>query len=264
MCTASWLLNESGYQVFFNRDEQIGRPKAQPPKSFTSENGTRYLMPVDPVGQGSWIATNEYGLTLCLLNFYQGKLPEGNLISRGQLIKNFAGFMCAESIVDQFSQLNLQQYAPFTFVIFDPKLTSKQGHVRALQWDGDMLISTLPSPPLISSSVDAENVKASREKVFHQFNGQIETTESRLAFHHCHYPEKGHLSPCMHRSDANTVSFTHVVLNPKQATVYYQDGSPCKPAPYQQNKVLRRASFESPSRFLVRDKSVDNSVSNLA
>ncbi|UGA56815.1 NRDE family protein [Vibrio sp. VB16] len=239
MCTASWLLDKTGYQVFFNRDEQIGRAKAQPPSQFKSESDVNFLMPVDPVGQGSWIATNELGLTLCLLNFYQGDIPKGELISRGQLVRSFAHFSSAESLIGDFTKLNLSQYAPFTLVIFDAQLNSEQGHVKALQWDGKTLVDTLPLPPLISSAVDADTVRTSRRQLFTIFNANEESTASRLAFHHSHEPNKGRLSPCMHRDDAHTVSFTHVIVNKDEVNVNYQDGSPCMQAPYHKSTLAK-------------------------
>lgn len=240
MCTASWLLEKTGYQVFFNRDEQIGRAKAQSPAQFTSDCGINYLMPVDPVGQGSWIATNELGLTLCLLNYYQGDLPSGELISRGQLVRSFAHLSCSDMLIAQFTQLELDRYAPFTLVIFDAQLRSDHGHVRALQWDGKTLVDTLPLPPLISSAVDPENVRSSRRQLFAKYNADSENTESRLAFHHSHEPNKGHASPCMHREDAHTVSFTHIRVNESMTEVAYQDGSPCAQAAYIQSRLVRQ------------------------
>lgn len=239
MCTASWLLDETGYQVFFNRDEQIGRAKALPPAQFTSEQSINYLMPVDPVGKGSWIATNEFGLTLCLLNFYQGELPNGELVSRGQLVKSYAHYSNAEALIADFTTLSLTQYAPFTLVIFDTQLSSEQGHVKALQWDGKTLVDSLPLPPLISSAVDADNVRASRRSLFSKFNAIEENTTSRLLFHHSHEPEQGHFSPCMHRDDAHTVSFTHITVTKATIQVNYQDGSPCLQSPYHKSSLSK-------------------------
>jgi hypothetical protein len=249
MCTASWLLDKTGYQVFFNRDEQIGRAKALPPKQFVSDCGVRYLMPVDPVGQGSWIASNELGLTLCLLNYYQGDVPDGELISRGQLVRSFAHFTSSEALIAHFTQLTLSHYAPFTLVIFDSELTSETGHVKALQWDGKTLVDSLPLPPLISSAVDADNVRATRRQLFASYNAVEETTESRLAFHHSHEPEKGRFSPCMHREDAHTVSFTHVVTSKDGIEISYQDGSPCLQAPYQISRLEKPTHSRSASQM---------------
>lgn len=239
MCTASWLLDKTGYQVFFNRDEQIGRARALPPTEFTSEQNIHFLMPVDPVGKGSWIATNEHGLTLCLLNFYQGQTPSGDLVSRGQLVKSYAHYSDAETLIANFTKLSLDRYAPFTLVVFDAQLSSEQGHVKALQWNGKTLVDSLPLPPLISSAVDADRVRASRRNLFAKFNTIEESTTSRLLFHHSHEPMQGHCSPCMHRDDAQTVSFTHVIVTKTDIRVNYQDGSPCQQSPYHESRLIK-------------------------
>lgn len=244
MCTASWLLEENGYHLFFNRDEQKGRAEAELPRKFIAENGTQYLMPVDPVGQGSWIATNEYGLTLCLLNYYQGETPKGELISRGQLVKTFAHHRYSEELVKAFVTLCFERYAPFTLVIFDSQLNLRKGHVKALQWDGKTLVDSLPLPPLISSAVDADSVRSYRREAFNRYNIKEENVQTRLDFHHSHNPHKGHLSACMHRDDAHTVSFTHVYVSSKQTVLKYQQGSPCQQSAYQNIALARVKSIQ--------------------
>lgn len=241
MCTASWILEPTGYHVFFNRDEQKGRATALPPQRFAAQDDTAFLMPIDPVGNGSWIATNEFGLTLCLLNFYQGETPKGELISRGQLVKSFAHYDSAEKLISDFEKLSYQEYAPFTLVVFDAQLTAFQGHVRALQWDGKTLVDSLALPPLISSAVDAENVRHARRQLFAACNQKEESLNARLAFHHSHDPEKGHFSPCMHRDDAHTVSFTHIAVTNQSVEINYQEGSPCLGRPYQNLSLEKRA-----------------------
>ncbi|WP_375748586.1 NRDE family protein [Vibrio sp. HN007] len=240
MCTASWLLEEDGFQLFFNRDEQVGRVLATPPNQFVDENGTRFLMPVDPQGGGSWIAVNEYGLAVCLLNYYQGQLPSGELISRGQLIKGFARYKDGEELIRDFATLDYTNYAPFTFVVFDSELNLNSGHVKALRWDGESLCEFLAKPPLISSAVDAETVHHVRSELFHRYQSQGDSLESRLAFHHSHHPEQGHLSPCMHREDAHTVSFTLIKVTTDKVSISYQEGAPCQENPYQISHLERR------------------------
>ncbi len=68
MCTVSWLHDEiGGYQILCNRDEKYTRGRASAPRIET-RNGMRYLAPIDSDSGGTWILTNELGITLCLLN----------------------------------------------------------------------------------------------------------------------------------------------------------------------------------------------------
>ncbi|MGE6473254.1 NRDE family protein [Serratia proteamaculans] len=148
MCSVSWLLDKHGYHLFFNRDEQKNRPLALPPKQYT-QAGVEVLMPIDPAGGGSWISLNECGLALCLLNNYQGKIPQGadaeRLVSRGQLLKHLSSQISVEKVIQAFAQLNLQQFAPFTLLAFDPNLTDVQGNVMALAWNGEQARDLLGS-----------------------------------------------------------------------------------------------------------------------
>jgi len=79
MCTVSWFLTDSGYELFFNRDERISRAKALPPQKKRVET-CNTLSPID----------KEAGLSVCLLNLYtQSSLPEGSssFTSRGVIIQ---------------------------------------------------------------------------------------------------------------------------------------------------------------------------------
>ena len=67
MCTISWIHDKDGYQLLCNRDEKLTRKSALEPR-LAVRNGTRFLAPVDGDFGGTWIATNEFGVSVCLLN----------------------------------------------------------------------------------------------------------------------------------------------------------------------------------------------------
>lgn len=255
MCTVSWLLEANGYQLFFNRDEQRSRSIARPPQHHDYE-GISALMPVDPDGGGSWISVNEQGLSLCLLNFYQGRLPDGVLKSRGQLLKSLSTLGSQQDISAELATINLRQYAPFTLLAF-ARVASGTGSIeissRGYQWDGVELTRLNISSPMTSSSVEFDSVSAARQQ---RFKGLSENpgADQLLAYHQSHQfkdshqPEKslrpkkssdhqrlqngrlieGHQSVCMHRDDAHTVSFSHIEVSTDQVLFSYLDGSPCQ------------------------------------
>lgn len=228
MCTATWLLKPNGYQLFFNRDEQKGRPEALPPARF-AQDGVEFVMPVDPVGGGSWLAMNEQGLCLCLLNYYQGHMPQQPLVSRGLLVKQLAVATSAEQALFMLGELSLVNYAPFTLMIFEPGLTSIRGHVAGVCWNGVNLTVIEPKAPMVSSAVDVDTVTQHRKDEYQQVLKSVGTTEQALRqFHGSHSPEKGHLSACMHRHDAHTVSFTHIDVTPRYLSMTYRPGALCK------------------------------------
>jgi len=274
MCTVSWLLANDGYQVFFNRDEQKGRALAHSPKYF-NDLGVKYLMPVDPVGGGSWIAMNQAGLSICLLNYYQQKPPEKELISRGLLVKSLISNTSLTKIRSALKKLHLHRYAAFTLLVFPSHLTAQIGNVYAVRWDGRELTTVSAVSPMISSSVALAEVTNYREDYHnsillqHQvlFSGEgcndeleitptsapsdidsveeniIELTNQRCIddknslaltrFHASHEPTPSYLSVCMHRDDAHTVSFTHLVASRKQLKMNYVCGCPCSSKQHQ-------------------------------
>lgn len=268
MCTVSWLLANDGYQVFFNRDEQKGRALAQSPKYF-NDLGVKYLMPVDPVGGGSWIAMNQAGLSLCLLNYYQQQPPGKDLISRGLLVKSLVSHTSLTKIRYALNKLPLQRYAAFTLLVFPSHLTAQTGDVYAVRWDGNELTTITAVSPMVSSSVALSEVTNYREDhhnsilLQHQVlfsgagcNDELETKKSAIStefdaveeniieltnqrciedknslaltrFHASHEPNPSYLSVCMHRDDAHTVSFTHLIATQKQLQMNYVCGCPC-------------------------------------
>ncbi|QMV14683.1 NRDE family protein [Vibrio spartinae] len=233
MCSVSWLVDSDGYQVFFNRDEQKSRALALPPARL-SINDTEVLMPIDPVGQGSWISLNEFGMTLCLLNNYQGQVPEGKLISRGQLLKTLSCEAGVKQVKRTFVALDLQHYAPFTLLAFDPSLSASCSEVMAFSWDGRHCTIAPTDSPLFSSGVDLENVLNYRNGLYQALTQADKSFAQLLQFHTSHHPEHTHMSPCMHRDDAQTVSFTYVKVsalreeNSRDQVMAYVPGSPCR------------------------------------
>ena len=227
MCTVSWLLNSSGYDVFFNRDEQKSRAIAFPP-SHLILNGTPCLMPLDPEGGGSWIAANHHGISICLLNYYQGEIPSNKLTSRGRLLKFLSSFPCVNALIAQLNQLEMRRYAPFTLLVFNPNLNSHQEHVLTFQWDGNVLFQRASVEPMISSSVDYLDVMVTRRQAYKSMmNGKVDV-ENAILYHASHLPKADQRSVCMHRVDAHTVSFTHLKVTPRDIQMTYIDGSPCE------------------------------------
>jgi len=224
MCTVSWLVENNDYHVFFNRDEQRSRSLAIPPQVINIEK-TQALMPIDPDGNGSWISTNEFGLTLCLLNYYQGSKPQGVLISRGLLLKSLSAFSTVESINQQLQKLSLYQYASFSLLAFG---LNESGQVtqQTWQWDGKELIVIELMSPFTSSSVKFDEVSLSRLSLAKQLPTPL-TVNALIEYHQSHEPEKGYLSVCMHRDDAKSVSFSHIHVGVDKTVFNYKNGSPC-------------------------------------
>ncbi len=254
MCTISWFTSSDGYRVFFNRDEQITRPKAVPPQVLI-ENNISTIMPVDPQGGGTWCTVNEYGLTFALLNYYQGRLPKGRLISRGKLVRACAGFHNVEQAYQYIRELNLAKYAPFSLLCFSPCIdpsgennNDSEGSQHAatvvmMRWTGRELIESEQTCPLISSAVRYDEVHESRLTVYKTiFDGKTKgskTVGDYQELHASHLPGRSAHSICMHRDDAQTVSFSQVDVTKNDVQFFYADGPPCE-APIEKYASLKR------------------------
>ena len=241
MCTLSWIRDNESYQVFFNRDEQRSRSQAQPPQCV-DHSGVPVLLPLDPDGGGSWISVNGHGLSLCLLNYYQGTIPHSGkkLISRGKLLRSLAHTGNIESLNELILTTDLTHYAPFTLVAFQIKPDQRLPQEKIFQWDGAEIHRSQPENMITSSSVKFDEVSKQRQQFYaqnvssspcseHEIKHKIKnSTDKHISFHASHGTEKNHRSVCMHREDARTVSFSHILVTKSHVEFRYHDGSPCE------------------------------------
>lgn len=240
MCTLSWFFDKENTHVFFNRDEQKSRAIAEPPRVVCTNQVDR-LMPIDPVGGGSWLAVNEFGWAFALLNFYQGRTPKGKLISRGHIIRGVSELNCFGRIVEFFDGLKLAKYAPFSLVCFAPNGISVDDMpphqcvngqtATMLRWTGNALQIVAQRSPLFSSAVMFDDVVFSRTKQAEEYIGGVvcerERIDKHIALHCSHEPAASAQSICMHREDAHTVSFSHIEVTHNNVMFNYTNGSPC-------------------------------------
>src|SRR6516164_10890953 len=162
MCTVTWLREEGGYHLFCNRDEKLTRKPALPPR-LGVRDGVRYLAPIDGDFGGSWIATNEVGVSLCLLNGTAGHRP-AVMRSRGLLLLDLVSSRCLAEVVNIVEGTDLTLYASFSLAALSPGEPA-----RVIEWNGlRCSIRTQPEPcyMLTSSSFDTEAVKRIRAEEF--------------------------------------------------------------------------------------------------
>ena len=226
MCTMTWFETISGYELFFNRDEQISRRRAQLP-TLQIDAGVRYISPTDADAGGTWIAVNYFGVTVCLLNHYQFEQIEAykEWISRGEIVRQFARSNDIEFAARRFMQLDLAEYRAFRMFLID-----KNGNNYLCVWDGhEPRLQQRVASPKSSSSMNAKHVKASRRQRFDDLElSKTNNTDAYIGYHSEHWPNKSRESVCMHRKEANTVSLCHVVVAEHEINFSYADGAPCK------------------------------------
>lgn len=245
MCTVSWIHQPDGYHLLCNRDEKKTRSAGLGPRIHT-RGGVRFIAPVDPEFGGTWIAVNQFGLGICLLNGANvtGR-PLRNLItvsrSRGLLLPDLISSTSADECILSLRQLDLSCFYPFTLVLLEPR----EPAVIA-EWDGNR-ITTVRSAnslmPLTSSSWDAEGVRIARRREFARRAAASSVIDAPLlhAFHSSHAEEAGAYSPCMHRAEAETVSFSWASVTHREVRFLYSPGAPCRFGK-SKRRVLSRAA----------------------
>ena len=128
------------------------------------------------------------------------------------------------TVQSQIEKTELQNYRPFDLLVL-----SRTGHTRLLSWDGfELSITNNPAMPLTSSSFNTEQVTQDRVQQLTQMmkTGSPEPGEL-INYHASHLPQRGPFSVCMHRDNAQTVSFSHIEVQAEDINFHYYDGPPC-------------------------------------
>jgi hypothetical protein len=221
MCTVSWLHQNGGYQLLSNRDEKRTRAQAAGPE-IKYRDGVRFIAPTDRHGGGTWIGTNELGVSLCLLN---GPPAGGSYQSRGLLLIELLSAPSFEEARKRLRSAGLLWFAPFTLAILAPG-----GNTAVMKWDGRRITDIEPRLPLVSSSLDPQGVHARRRAEFdRRLKAAGEPSPSLLfGFHLSHGNAPDAYSPCMHRPDAETVSLSWVKVTKSHIEFFYLPGAPCR------------------------------------
>lgn len=235
MCTVSWKLNPEGYELFFNRDEQLTRSDARPPKIIKPRE-ISFIAPRDGDAQGTWLAVNEMGVGAFLLNQYSSISRRGTQ-SRGNVALALGEAVNLADAKRIMESLRLREFSPFRAGIALPDTG-----IFTWLWNGTSLsFEGLQTDYLTSSSFQTESVVAARTNFFQAFNPS--DIGDYLTMHTSHYPEKGPFSVCLHRDDAKTVSFSHITVRRHSIRFRYWPGSPCCSA-VEQSVVLERKSMQ--------------------
>lgn len=221
MCTLTYLLNEHGYELFFNRDEQRSRLLAEPPQ-FNVINNAVY--PIDPQGGGTWIAVNKQGMSLALLNNYQAPFNHHpNIMSRGQLILSL--LQGKASIVEQLEVMDLRVYQPFQLCIFPEGLSSHHQDIFCVKWNGSQLDSVDGELPITSSGIDFMEVSQKRKLRFLHFVDSHKPLSNQFKDFHSSTEANGKHSVNMQRDDAKTVSISHISVSNEIRFEYFDNVS---------------------------------------
>lgn len=231
MCTVTIIPLESGIRLAANRDESPARPGALPPRVITV-GARRALMPIDPVSGGTWIAATEGGLIFTILNVYTApRDPHAPApkVSRGSIIPRLLDVDTLEDAFARTQDLQADDYAPFRLVLADRRRCadvyctggSCQRHAP----------SDIAGPILFTSSGLGDMlVDPPRRALFEEFfvPGQ-DLRDRQDAYHRHSWPNRRHLSVCMRRPEASTISLTVVELEADGVRMGHLADAPDRP-----------------------------------
>ncbi|MGB0332699.1 MAG: NRDE family protein [Planctomycetota bacterium] len=139
MCTLTWTrhrgeaIGPDGYRLWFNRDELRARGREVPPHVKQTAGGLRYIAPADSDAGGTWIAANELGITVALLNGYRSSRgePRDGWTSRGHLVRELAGI---RSLTDAWRRLTPERLQPFRPLVLAVLTPARPALIA--RWDG--------------------------------------------------------------------------------------------------------------------------------
>jgi len=234
MCTATWLRTEDGYEVFFNRDELSTRKPALPP-TIVVRDGVRIVAPIDGDVGGTWLGANEHGVTIGVANG-RATTSGGTFRSRGLLVLDLLASRDLADVERRFEAQSSTPYRPFSLFAIDGA-----GEMEIFGEEKDR--PREEGALLFSSSRDPVRARHERERLLDRMRKERGGIDADLlrAFHASHEPERGAFSPCMHREEAGTVSFSHVRVGPREVLFDYRAGPPCEPAEVARVQLARTA-----------------------
>jgi hypothetical protein len=208
MCSAAWTSHEGGYEFGFNRDEKWSRPLSHDPQ-FEGDHPVTGACARDSAAGGTWLYTNECGVTLAVMNAYPGGImPLPGKSSRGVLPLLAAAHATAERIEQAlFTETEWHHFAPCELLLID------QEKLRHFGWDGHSLKS-LPTPTanfLTTSSVATEAVKTARRCRFDQL-----ASSDVIAILNDHMAHEPAAAIYVTREDGGTVSQTFVTVGERE------------------------------------------------
>jgi len=231
VCTASWICESDGFELFFNRDEQRTRPAALPPRVDTVD-GVQVLAPRDGQEHGTWIGANEHGLVVCLLNLYEVDYAPAAPRSRGHLVMELSSSRDLVEFERRVAAHDLVRYRGFTLLAFDAG-SAERGNIEcgriAVRWDGERATRTRDAalaPPLVSSGFDLPGVRASRLATWSEVIGDAPSVAALERFHGSRGRDDGAYDVAMSRPDACTVSHTRVRVTNDAVRMRYLEGAP--------------------------------------
>jgi len=218
-----------GFRFACNRDELRTRTTALPPRAVRA-GGREAVHPVDADAGGTWIAVNDAGLALSLLNLNPPPFappPPHRGASRGAIIPGLLHHASVAAALSDVLAVDPAAQRPFRLVIAD---RDERALVRSDGRTVELVVREPQHGPFLatSSGLGDHLVEGPRREHFERtFAGPpSDPAMAQDAYHRTHWPDRGHLSVSMARPDAVTHSHTVIRVDEDGVELVYRDGAP--------------------------------------
>jgi len=237
MCTVTFIPREEGFYVAMNRDERNARPRAISPAVF-EQGSAKSIYPLDSEG-GTWIAANDRGIALTLLNWNDAPLLCKKRRTRGLVIPGLVTSDCSRAADAALLRLDLEGILPFRLVGIFPS------EERVIEWLWDQrsvkrntftwTIRQWCSSSLSDAAANSFRKRALEDRLTERDAGSLPWLRRLHSSHDHDHPLFSH---CVHRKDVETVSYTELVCSAETIECNYLAGGPC-------NAEVNRTAFRS-------------------
>lgn len=226
MCTVSFVKHHHGFSLTSNRDELSSRPTLAP--KIYEEFGQELAYPKDEIAGGTWIATSNKKVSLCLLNGafknHQRQLPYNR--SRGQVLKERFQFDSNQEFIEH---VDLDKVEPFTLLMIDHK-NLNDIDFQVLVWDEHQkhVSEVNTSKPQIWASATLYSAKqiTQRKQWFDDFLIQTQDIDSKslMKFHTGSFTDDKSEDIIMQRTqDLKTISVSQINVSKHSKSFLYED-----------------------------------------
>jgi len=240
MCTLTVVTSNDTYLMAMNRDEKIARGTGSPAEIHEFD-GTRAIYPGDGDG-GTWIATNQYGVTLALLN-WNDIAPRGiatKTRSRGRVIPALIDSRSLSDLHEVFDVSNFKGMMPFRLVgvfpseqdIWEWRWNSSQLQFRVHEWKLQRWFSSSLSDEWAETLRGTECRNA-------EHDSDAGSVQWLRRLHASHTGCPGPFSLCVHREDVKTLSYSEVMVTPGMVQMGHVRSSPCAMGLIQKMEIER-------------------------
>lgn len=219
MCTLTINFEGRRTRAVFSRDELKDRAPGLAPR-WAKYGDVRAVGPVDGQAGGTWMAANEHGLVLCLLNANPPgpttPVDPARVVSRGLIVPELIQHREAERAAEALGARDLSCFAPFRLVAFGVR---EADPVREIAWDRRRVeVRRHERRPLcfVSSGL-GDRVVRPRLVLFEEFCRWGFDASAQDRFHRHRWPDRPAISVLMERDEARTVSLTTVTVEPGEA-----------------------------------------------